>query len=456
MQHKHGGTLALAAAAALALMAVGCGESGRPTEPTATPKADPSPQVAATDRQESALALLTRGLALALGNPGLRERMAVQMRASGVTREFKVPVGAFARSQGQAALANAAARALGITRDSLMTLLTVVDNFEFYMPSATHRREWRLGPVLVASQLHKGDSLLAFDASGTAVAVSTRRTPATPTFVLVPSETDLTQASFAGSLSARRLPRAMGADVYDPCTDPAALQSCDVPGGGGSSTPKVPAAAPSGVYMIYSELVDAKEPWFRGDPEVEAFTLGPRPGYPAGEISQIRCAGEHAAAPGYFDQNSNSWSGAVMLLSEAEVVYNGYVLGAVDNRAMTVMLYEDDDDSCVIHDDPDRMLSDMLDLGYVLGGGFFLVTTASGPLVGLIDLAFVLNAVAHFTIRLFQTNDDFLGTAVSRSVAPWYTPQLAFVPVTHTLLMQNHAVNGAVRLVYHTVGADTY
>jgi hypothetical protein len=304
---------------------------------------------------------------------------------------------------------------------------------------------------LVASQLRSGAPLSAFDEDGRPVAISASTPPATPTFVILPAETQFpstsqgspshldASASFAGPGEA-----VATTATCDPTT---ILLSCDGPPSSGSG-PTIPATAPSGIYMKFSGLYDTGEPWYRGDPEIEVHVMGPQSFDPAGVSRAVACSGEHQAGYSRFNQNGSIWSGAVMVMSEAVMTQNRYTLGDVDKRAAKVLLYEDDDTSCVIRDDPGRLLNDVLWVATSFGGGVALVSQCLGPVCGITSLLITVISAFHTSSSLIQTNDDYLGVAVTRARAPQYTNPSA----THTLIRNGVQVNGGVGLVYHTYG----
>jgi hypothetical protein len=435
---------------ALSAVLGGCvdGTAPRQGAPPSVQRAAAGNAAASASTQLQALDQLSRGLALAFSEPGHRWALGRSLRAQGITHELKVELSTFLRSPASSGVVGAAAARLDISRDAFLSLLDVLPSMEFYMPSSSHRQAWAGEAVLVAAQLRSADALSAFDDQGRKVALSTQGPPSTPTFVIVPAEANFRSvaATSAKLASGRVIPpyvSTLSSTVCDPAT---LLYVCAPANSGGSTT--IPATAPSGVYMTFSGLYDTGEPWYRGDPEIEVHVMGPQPTDAAGVSRAVACSGEHQGGYYNFNQNGSTWSGGVMVMTEAVMTQNRYTLGNADSRAAKVLVYEDDDGSCVIRDDPGRLLNDVLWVATSFGGGVALVSQCMGPACGITSLIVTLLGVFHTTNSLFQTNDDYLGVAVTRAVAPQYTNPAA----SHTLIRNGVQVNGGVKLVYHKYG----
>lgn len=85
---------------------------------------------------------VARALAMAMKEPGIRFVVRDAMRASSVT-EHKLVLQEFAMSEPGRTVVGAAARAVGISGDSLQNLISKIPLADFYVPSAAHRRNWR-------------------------------------------------------------------------------------------------------------------------------------------------------------------------------------------------------------------------------------------------------------------------------------------------------------------------
>jgi len=387
------------------------------------------------------------------------------MRSDGVTPELKLELATFLQSPQGGRLRSATAAAAGIDSDSLLRLVDRLPSLEFYMPVRSHRQRWKGADVWVASQVAKGMPLVGFDESGNRIALSEGEAPATPTFVLVSSETNFASSdpaarafskSSSSSTSVRTSDRqrvaptgAARLNIADTCNGTEIILCDTEPSSGGAGGDgSVPPNAPTGLYMTYSELYDAAEPWYRGDPEIEAHILGPLPTDPKMVLRPLHCSGATEPAPYYFDQNENVWSGSVMLLSEAQLNDYGFTPSNSEDRRFTVVLYEDDDQACVIHDDPNRLGNDLLNIGESAGTMLALMVRCQAGGCFFANLALYGGIIINRAIDLFTTNDDYLGTATALS----NDPSSANPNAIHTLYKNGNVVNGGIRLVYHVYG----
>lgn len=199
--------------------------------------------------------------------------------------------------------------------------------------------------------------------------------------------------------------------------------------------------------MTYSDLYDAAEPWFLGDPEVEVHILGPDVGDAKTSARQIHCSG--ATEPGWynFDQNSNQWSGAALLLSETQLIQYGYTPGNPSDHSFLVVMYEDDDQACVIHDTPGRLENDLTTLGLVGVGTIITIFQCdTGQCFGA-NIALLAGFAITAVVDLFSSNDGYWGAA-TLGLTGGYNNSLS----THTLYKHDSVVNGGIRLTYHTFG----
>jgi hypothetical protein len=298
------GALGLGSAAALAA----CSDNRPPTalgpERVATEAASASESV--SKQEQSALVELTRAIAIALGDPGLRQQVRAHMSTAGVTNEFKLHLGNYLRGGGDFLLARIAQRR-GVSRDALLSLVNTVRPLEFYMPVAQHRGRWSGEDVIVAAQLRENDPIVAFRPDGGPVELSLDGPPDTPILALVPVETDFSQARLL----------APGAPNLDMAPDPYE--------GGGGTPNGVPSTWPTGLYMTYSDLFNDGENWIKGSPEIEVHVVGPGPNDSPDYARSITCASQSGAGYRWFDQNRRQWSGAVQLLNARDFEVNRFV-----------------------------------------------------------------------------------------------------------------------------------
>lgn len=226
--------------------------------------------------EEVALRELTRAVALALNNDGLRLRVGSDMAASRV-REHKLELDAYLKGNSGGVLLASMAKESGLGRDSLAVLLAAVRPLEFYMPVRAHRRTWTGDANLLVAASVDDASIVAFDLSGAPVTLSIEDPPGTPTLALVPVETDFRAVEAARGPAARA---SLGA------TSPGTLASFSE-FGDGSCDPTTaiipcdeepissgPGPYPPGIYFTKLQIRDDHEPWLRGAPEIDMVFSG--------------------------------------------------------------------------------------------------------------------------------------------------------------------------------------
>lgn len=179
-----------------------------------------------------------------------------------------------------------------------------------------------------------------------------------------------------------------------------------------------------------------KEPWFRGDPEIEVHIQGPREtGSPTSGID-LSCSGEHAYEYAkVFNQDGGFWEGRVLLFSEAETV-------AFTNKfqqGFHVFFWEDDNNPCVLKLDTNVLVG-------VVRSSFSAFGTVALKVIPLTPWPLVAGAfVATFFASAGEwllTNDDFLGAAVDQASAGYYYPGNTHV------IMDGTTLNGRATIVY--------
>lgn len=299
---------------------------------------------------------------------------------------------------------------------------------EIYLPVRAHRRDWQGTPsVLVATAERDRDAPVAFDAWGARRLLDPDLPPSTPVIALGRAETAFGPAGL--SLTS--------------CTtcdeDPDGGVSSGGKGGTGG-TGGIPGgqpapAGPSGLYMTYARFNETFEGWLKGDPEFEVHILG-KDGS-ANTMSSYACAGAEAGGPYTFDQNSENWSGNVLLFSAAE--FAAYER-AHPGQAVRVLVLEDDDGSCEIKTDSarvDRMLRQIIATYGVLVGGkndsLFSVKT--------FNKAVSAWNLARTIWSFITTQDDIVGYAIEDSVAGEFSP-----PANWMVKGEHNVTNGAIRL----------
>jgi hypothetical protein len=207
-------------------------------------------------------------------------------------------------------------------------------------------------------------------------------------------------------------------------------ETCD--GGGGGAPPPIP----PGLYLEYSRILDAKEPWFRGDPEIEVHIQGPTTQAAPTYGEDLSCSGEHAYDfRKVFNQDGAFWEGRVMLFSADETV----AFTNKFNQGFHVLFWEDDNVPCVLKLDSTALV----DLLKSTANAFSTVAIkvipgASVPvMVGVFLGTFFSNPGAWLL-----TNDDFLGAAVDQASAGYYYPGNTHV------IMDGTTLNGRATIVY--------
>ncbi|HMH85276.1 MAG TPA: hypothetical protein VK529_04970, partial [Gemmatimonadaceae bacterium] len=266
MRHTRGdGVLVFALFGALA----GCADpSSRTVGPSASNGIVTEPTPAAPSEERVALTKIARLVAVAMDNEPARQRLKRDMR-SAPFREHKLELASYLKSKdGRALLESMAAQTRGSESDVFGTL-AAIRPLEFYMPVEKHRESWTgKADVLVVSQLDESEPIVAFDEKGKEIALDRKVAPAQPTLSIVPVETRFSQPmNAAGSRNVRDQNGSAIGTLEPMALKGSSLISCGETcggGGGGGSPPIQP-----GLYLEYSRILDMKEPWFRGNPEIE-------------------------------------------------------------------------------------------------------------------------------------------------------------------------------------------
>lgn len=436
MKQRHGeGVLVFAWLASLAAC----------TDPVSRTVAPPSPKDIVSESalpvtpERAALDRITRLVAMATDNEPARQRLKRDMRAAPF-REHKLELTSYLRSRDGSALLARMAALNGGNEADIFSTLAAIRPLEFYMPVATHRESWKgRDDVLVVSQLDQWTPLTAFDKTGRAVTLDRKTAPTQPTLSIIPVETRFDQPMDPASSRNVRdengeaigtLERApMRASSLIACGD-----TCtDGGGGGGTGTPAI---AP-GIYLEFSRILDAKEPWFRGDPEIEVHIHGPTSAANPTYGDNLSCSGEHA--PDYrkvFDQNGAFWEGRVMVFSGDEMVqYTNKFL-----EGFHVIFWEDDNEPCTLKLDS-NVLVNLIQSTAAAFGSVAVKLLPKAPWT-LAAGAFIATMIGTSAVWL-QTNDDFLGIAVDqRQLGSPY-------PGNTHVIMDGQTLNGRATIVLH-------
>jgi hypothetical protein len=438
MKHTHGeGVLVVALTAAL----FGCQDAAnRTVGPTvaADVQADPTPfSPSSSSEERGALTKIARLVAVAMDNEPVRQRLKRDMRAAPF-REHKLQLGSYLRSADGKALLGRMITLSGDSEKELFATVAAVRPLELYMPVSKHRESWTgSAGVLVVSQLDEGESIAAFDDRGNSVVVDRTVPPDQPTLSIVPVETRFDQPmSMTASRNVRDRSGAAIGTLEPMILKTAARIECgeDCSGGGGGGG-GAPAVAP-GLYLEFSRILDMKEPWFRGDPEIEVHIQGPRDADSPTSGIDLSCSGEHAYEyPKVFNQDGGFWEGRVLLFSEAETV-------AFTNKfqqGFHVLFWEDDNDPCVLKLDTNVLVGVVRStFGAFSTVALKVLPQASWPVIAGAFVATFFSNAGEWLL----TNDDFLGAAVDQASAGYYYPDNTHV------IMDRTTLNGRATIVY--------
>jgi hypothetical protein len=392
-------------------------------------------------------------VALAMNDAGLRHRVKADMQASRFTREHKLLFSDYLRGERGGILMAKMANLPGSSRERIAGLLERVRPLEFYMPMRAQRESWSGGAELViASQLQDHTRGIAFDLGGRRIELGVDEVPSQPTMALIPVETD-----FSRPLSSARYKNkrdrggeTIGTLSMDSCDPQTALVPCDEYGGGGGTI--VSGTAPHGTYYTAANLRGVGEGGLRGDPEIEVHAVHVYSSNlnPSEQTPFSTClAGETLASPRRFNQDSENWTGSVLVLDSAQTLSYLPNEGTAPSRAYTVQLWEDDTDPCKLVTTLDMMDATM----HMLGGGAFVLfgttKTSRGEWGFNENWPYRLGFVALGSWVMSQgwdafwgTNDEELGWAAERSSVP----NPGHEGYTHILLMHDGARNGAITL----------
>ena len=431
MKHTHGeGVLFVGLLATL----VACADPTTRTVGLGAPhnaQSEPAPSTPTEER--AALSTIARLVAVALDNEPARQHLKSDMRATPF-REHKLELAPYLRSKDGTPLLDRMARASGGTEAELLSTLAGIRRLEFYMPVAAHRELWTgNAEVLVVSQLTEAEPIVAFDKNGTEVALDRKLAPTQPTLSIVPVETRFDQPMpVIGSRNARdKNGSAIG--TLEPIKfNSSDLIACDDACGGGGSNISIP----PGLYLEYSRLIDMKEPWFRGDPEIEVHIHGPTSQLAPTYGDNLSCSGEHAPIPSkVFDQNTGFWQGRVLLFSADETA--AYI--SKFGQGFHVLFWEDDNEQCTLKLDTNIMAEVLKSTATAFSTvAIKVLPGASPPVVIGVFLATFLSSAGPWLL----TNDDFLGAAVDQASAGYY-----YSGNTH-VIMDGTTLNGRATIVY--------
>jgi hypothetical protein len=435
MKYTHGeGVLVLALFAAL----VSCADpAGRTVGPNRSKDIAADPSSGAVGEERAALTRIARLIAQAMDNEPARQHLKRDMRAAPF-REHKLELGSYLRSKDGRALLEAMVAKSGGGEAEVFGPLAAIRPLEFYMPVAKHRESWTgKADILVASQLDESESIVAFDQKGRSVALDKKVPPDQPTLSIVPVETRFDQPMTPAASRNVRDESGNAIGTLEPLAIKGSNliscgETCDG-GGGGSTTP----ALPPGLYLEFSRILDMKEPWTRGDPEIEVHIQGPETAVAPTYVGDQSCSGEHVYdSRKWFDQNTGFWDGHVMLFSEEETV----AFLSKFNQGFHILFWEDDNQPCVLKLDTNSLVE--LLKSSANAAGTVALKVIPGTSWALVATAFVGTLFANAGAWLL-TNDDFIGAAVDLQSAGYDYPGNTHV------IMDGTTLNGRATIIYH-------
>ena len=379
--------------------ATACSE--RPTTTAIAPDGASGPVTAAPGEAGQRPERLAQWFARALRSPAFRAYVKAQLDSSPFP-EHKIQLQRFLAAPDRRAL-RALAEQNGTTEADVEQEAGAAIPLEVYLPVPAHRAAWTGDDqVLVATALADREAPVAFAPDGRRSVLDPDTPPATPVIAVVPVETDFTAAP-----------------------DRATCLDCSGGGGGTTSTP--------GLFMTKSHFDGDYEGWLKGNPEYEIHVLGQSGS--TDSLTDYQCAGEHAGGPYAFDQNSNDWTGSVLLFSQQQL--DGYKAAHPD-QALRILALEDDDTACKIimnKDDLNRVLR-FVDSVYAKSTGGRDTTSNIGKIY---KWAKVLRDIWTLVGSIIKTNDDLIGTAIEDDIVGTVYPGYSWIVkgsnnVTHGML----------------------
>jgi hypothetical protein len=388
------------------------GDEAGPSPSAVTVVAARSPGKAPPPEDRARHERLAERIAKALRDPDFR-RSVLEALDQSPYREHKVHLQRYLGDNG----GRERLRVARLAREAdgpIQTDLNDAGPVEMYFPVREHRARWNGDTdLIVATAEVDGDAPIGFDLFGRRIRLDPDTPPTTPVLMVSRAE-----QSFA--------PTANGIVCVLQC------------GGGGGGSGGGSGSPISGLYLTQTQFTETFESWFKGEPEFEVHVLGQD-----GSTKQLisyQCAGENAGPLYTFDQNGKSWSGSVLLFSNAQFdQYNK----AHPNQNVRIFVVEDDDTSCQIKVDSTRAsrLFGELKTAYTgLTGGRDSVGV--GGVLRFFRRAFVLYDLLSAAASFIKTDDDIVGNAIADSAAA-----STFFPGANWLVKgENSVATGALRL----------
>ena len=367
--------------------------------------APPPHSAAASQRatERTAMDRLARRVARALSDPDFRAYIRGELDRSPIA-EHKLQFQRFLTQSDRRALRQVA-RLSEESESAVQADAAAAIPLEIYFPVPRHRAGWTGGSdILVASAREDREAPIAYDVKGRRQVLSPDTPPSTPVLAIVPVETEF------------------GPEA------PASFAIAPPP-------PPPPPLPPTGLFMTYAHFVQDFEGWFKGNPEYEIHILGQAGA--SDSLTDYQCAGEPAGGNYRFDQNSLTWSGRVMLFSQAQL--NSYK-AAHPNQNFRIIALEDDDTGCKIKFDSNRFknLQAVLQAAYPNLTGSKDTTNSLGKWV---KRANALQKILRAAYSFITTQDDLIGNAVEDVVVGQF-----FTGANWIVKGENNVTNGWIKL----------
>jgi hypothetical protein len=359
--------------------------------------------------ERSAMDRLARRLARALANPEFRAYVKGELERSPYV-EHKLQLQTFLKAS-RGRVLREVARLTTEPESAIETDARASIPLEIYFPVPAHRASWAGGPdVLVASAREDREAPVAYDVKGRRTVLSADGPPAAPVLAIVPVETDFD----LGSLTANAV------TLPQPPPPP----------------PSPSPSPPAGLYMTYARFVQDFEGWFKGNPEYEVHILGQSG--TSDSLTDYQCAGEPAGGYYRFDQNGLSWSGRVLLFSQAQLT--SYKI-AHPNQNFRIIALEDDDTGCAIKFDSNRFKNLQLALQAAYPDLTGSKDTTALGLGKWVKRANALQKILRAAYSFFTTQDDLIGNAVEDVVVGQFYPGANWI-----VKGENNVTNGWLKL----------
>jgi hypothetical protein len=352
---------------------------------------------------------LTRRMARALADPDFRVYIKAQLDRSPFV-EHKLQFQRFLLGSDRRAVRELA-RLSAESESAVEADAATAVPLEMYFPVPAHRAGWTGGAdILVASAREDREAPVAYNVKGRRQVLSPDTPPSTPVLVIVPVETD-----FGPEVRV-----SLAVTAPEPPPPP----------------PPPPPLPPTGLFMTYAHFVQDFEGWFKGNPEYEIHILGQTG--TTDSLTDYQCAGEPAGGYYRFDQNSLTWTGAVLLFSQTQLTN---YKAAHPNQNFRIIVLEDDDTGCAIKFDSNRFKN----LQSTLQNQYPNLTgskdTTSSVLGKYVKRANALQKILRAAYSFFTTQDDLIGNAIEDVVIGQF-----YAGANWIVKGENNVTNGWIKL----------